>query len=175
MRFIHAAVLFAASASPAFAQREPEIVIPGKPGVPVYINGIDASWAVVEGEFGLDRPGVGAPVVTYRPFGMPAPEVPVPNYYPRDNKKPGYGRYEIVPPPNHPKPPPAPSYSRSWSSGSAPGPVTTYAPYPMPPVVVSPTFGRRRVPHHASGGHANVPGPNPGPSIPSVNPSNAVP
>ena len=32
------------------------------------INGIDASWGVVEGEFGLDRPGVVAPTVIYRPL-----------------------------------------------------------------------------------------------------------
>jgi len=167
MRFVQAAVLLAASASPAFAQREPEIVIPGKAGVPVYINGVDASWCVVDGEFGLDRPGAGVPVVTYCPVTAAVPEAAVPNYYPRDNKKPGYGRHEIVPPPNYPKPPPAPSYFRSWSSESAPGPVTTYAPYPMPPVVVSPTFGRRRVaPRGANGGHPNMPGPNPGNAVP---------
>jgi hypothetical protein len=43
MRLVHAIVLLAVTASPAFAQGVPEIVIPGKPGVPVYINGIDAS------------------------------------------------------------------------------------------------------------------------------------
>ena len=68
MRAIHAALLLAVSACPALAQRAPVIVIPGKPGVPVYINGIDASWAVVEGEFGLDRPGEVTPTVTYRPL-----------------------------------------------------------------------------------------------------------
>jgi hypothetical protein len=44
-------------ASPAFVQREPQIIIPGEPGAAVYINGVDASLEVVEGEFGLDRPG----------------------------------------------------------------------------------------------------------------------
>jgi hypothetical protein len=29
------------------------IVIPGKPGVPIIINGVDASYAVVEGDWGL--------------------------------------------------------------------------------------------------------------------------
>ncbi len=53
----------------AFAQREPQIVIPGKAGVPVYINGVDASrGVVVVGEFGLDRPGLVAPTVIYRPL-----------------------------------------------------------------------------------------------------------
>ena len=44
MRLVRAILLLAVTASPASAQRGPEIVIPGKPGVPVYINGIDASW-----------------------------------------------------------------------------------------------------------------------------------
>src|SRR5580692_6162533 len=120
------ALLLAVSASPAFAQREPQIVIPGRPDVPVIINGIDASWGIVEGEFGLDRPGAMAPVVIYRPL-------------------------EIVPPPGAPKPPPAPSYFRSWSSQSAPGPVTDYAPYPAPPIVYAPNIDvdpNRRGPHH---------------------------
>jgi len=142
MRLVHAALLLAVTASPAFAQREPLIVIPGKPGVPIYINGIDASWGVVEGEFGLDRPGLMAPTVIYRPLVVAMP-VNVPDYYPKSGKRPGYGRYEIVPPANRPLPPPAPTYYRSWSSGSAPGPVTDYPSYPMPSVVVEPQFGQR--------------------------------
>jgi hypothetical protein len=141
MRFlVPVALLFAVIATPAFAQREPEIVIPGKPGVPVMINGIDASWGVVEGEFGLDRPGAVAPTVIYRPLQVSVP-YSEPGYFPRSNRKPGYGRLEIVPPPNAPKPPPAPSYFRSWSSQSSSGPVTDYAPYPTPPIVYAPTIG----------------------------------
>jgi hypothetical protein len=34
----------------------PKFVIPGKPGVPVIINGYDASYSIVEGDWGLDRP-----------------------------------------------------------------------------------------------------------------------
>jgi hypothetical protein len=150
MRFVHAALLVAVTASPAFAQRAPVIVIPGKPGVPVIINGIDASWGVVEGEFGLDRPGAMTPIVVYQPLLVSVPYV-VPGYYPKTGKKPGYGRLEMVPPPNQPPPPPAPTYFRSWSSQSAPGPVTDYAPYPMPPVVVEPNFGRRDHGHHGPG------------------------
>src|ERR1700735_4997049 len=144
------ALLLAVSASPAFAQREPQIVIPGRPDVPVIINGIDASWGIVEGEFGLDRPGAMAPVVVYRPLQVSVPNS-VPGYFPRDGRKPGYGRLEIVPPPGAPKPPPAPSYFRSCSSQSAPGPVTNYAPYPTPPIVYSPTIEsnrNQRGPHH---------------------------
>ena len=35
----------------AFASEGFEIVIPGRPGVPVIINGIDASYAVIEGDW----------------------------------------------------------------------------------------------------------------------------
>jgi len=57
----------------------------------------------------------------------------------RDSRKPGYGRLEVVPPPDAPKPAPAPNFNRSWSSQSAPGPVTDYPPYPAPPIVYAPT------------------------------------
>jgi hypothetical protein len=136
MRLAYAVLLLlAVSVAPAFAQREPLIVIPGKPGVPVWINGIDASYGVVEGEFGLDRPGLVAPTVIYRPLVVSYPSAPVPDYFPRDNKKPGYGRLEIIPPANRRLPPPAPTYYRSWSSSSPSGPVTDYAPYNGPSAV----------------------------------------
>src|SRR6202023_3396593 len=73
MRFVHAAVLLAVSASPALAQRGPVIVIPGRPDVPILENGVDISWSVVEGEFGLDRPGQVTPTVIYR---LPPPVIP---------------------------------------------------------------------------------------------------
>ncbi len=135
MRLVQAVLLFAVAASPAFAQRAPEIVIPGKAGVPVYINGIDASWGVVEGDFGLDRPGMVTPTVIYRPVTTVALPMEAPSYHPETGKRPGYGRFEIVPPANRPLPPPAPTYYRSWSSGSASGPVTEYAPYYGPAAV----------------------------------------
>ncbi len=140
MRFVHAALLLAVTTSPALAQREPQIVVPGKPGVPVIINGVDASWSVVEGEFGLDRPGAMAPVIVFRPM-LAAVPYEVRGYFPKTGKKPGYGRLEINPPPDYVPPPPAPTYYRSWSSQSAPGAVTNYPPYPMPPVLVQPNIG----------------------------------
>src|SRR5271156_4409973 len=142
MRLIRAILLLLVTATPAFAQRGPEIVIPGKPGVPVYINGIDASWGVVEGDFGLDRPGMVTPTVVWRPLVVSYP-TNVPGYHPTTGQRPGYGRLEIVPPADRPLPPPAPTYYRSWSSGSASGAVTDYAPYPVPPVEISPRYGRR--------------------------------
>ncbi len=161
------ALLLAVTASPAFAQREPVIVIPGKAGVPVMINGIDASWGIVEGEFGLDRPGLVAPTVTYRPLLISYPtEAPRP-FFPRDNKKPGYGRLEIIPPANRPLPPPAQTYYRSWSSSSGSSPATIYPAYPMPNIDVGVGWGgggRRRHNHHGPGaGPGPGDGPGPGP------------
>ena len=170
MRLLHAVLLLAVTASPAFAQREPLIVIPGKAGVPVYINGIDASWGVVEGEFGLDRPGLVAPTVIYRPLVVSYPSAAFPDYYPRDGKRPGYGRLEIIPPANRQLPPPAPTYYRSWTSQSGAGPVTVYPDYPMPPVIVEPTFGgRRHGPPLKHGVGPHDPGPHDqGPSDPAA-------
>ena len=145
MRLVHAVLLLlAVTASRALAQGVPEIVIPGKPGVPVYINGIDASWGIVEGQFGLDRPGAMTPTVIYRPVVVSVP-ARVPSYYPENGTRPGYGRLEIVPPADRVLPPPAPTYYRNWSSGSAPGPATDYAPYNGPAAVSFDRnyFGRR--------------------------------
>ena len=161
MWFVQAALFLAVSgllsASPALAQRAPVIVIPGKPGVPVMINGVDVSYAVIEGEFGLSRPNMVNPTVIYRPLAIPSafgPDVyPDDNesptstrergYFPSTGRRPGYGRLEILPPPDRPKPPPAPTFYRSWSSQSGSGPVTDYAPSPPMDIVVSPPFGNR--------------------------------
>jgi len=148
MRVLHAAVLLLAlGANPAFAQRIPSIVIPGRPDVPVIINGIEASWSVVEGDYGLDRPIGMVPTVIYRPFAVMVPgpgrgpdapprrRVYGPAYFPSTGQRPGYGRLEVVPPPDRPLPRPAESFFQSWSSQSAPGPVTTYAPFAAPPII----------------------------------------
>lgn len=153
MRFVHAALLLAVSASSALAQRVPVIVVPGKPGVPVMMNGVDVSWSVIEGDFGLDRPRGVTPTVIYRPFpitipyygpGYSAPGYYVPGYFPRTGRRPGYGRLEVVPPADRPVPPPAPTYYRSWSSEPAPGPATEYAPFTAPPVGISIRGGRNQ-------------------------------
>jgi hypothetical protein len=142
MRLAPVVLLLAVTALPALAQRGPVIVIPGKAGVPVYINGIDASWATVEGEFGLDHPGSVPTAVIYRPVVVTAPPKPK-DYYPESGKRPGYGRLEIVPPADRVLPAPAPTYYRSWTSGSAQGSVTEYPPYAPPAVVISPRSGQR--------------------------------
>jgi len=180
MRLLQAVFLVVVSASPAFAQRQPVIVIPGKPGVPVLLNGVDVSYAVIEGEFGLSRPIMVNPTVVYRPFALPpvyGPDIYPGNegtgdgthhhgYFPSTGRRPGYGRLEILPPPDRPLPPPAPTFYRSWSSQSGSGPVTDYTPYPypMPDLYIGTQFGHRgkRGQHHAHkpggpGGHPKGP------------------
>jgi hypothetical protein len=44
-----------AMTSTAFAGGGFDIVVPSRPGVPIIINGIDASYAVIEGEWGLGK------------------------------------------------------------------------------------------------------------------------
>jgi hypothetical protein len=142
MRLLCAALfLLAVTASSALAQRGPVIVIPGRPDVPVYINGIDASWGIVEGEFGLDRPNMVTETVIWRPY-PPTLVYPTPGYYPADGRRPRVGRLEILPPANRKLPPPAPTYYRYWSSESAPSPATEYTRSHVPGIVVAPQAGR---------------------------------
>ena len=112
---------FAALAVPsARAEGEgPVIVIPSRPGVPVVINGRDASYAVVEGDWGLSRPGAGVVTVI---GGMPV----LPNavysrrnsYHPRYGRAPERGRNEVEPTADRALPDPPESFSRSWSTSS---------------------------------------------------------
>ncbi len=157
MRSLYAGFfLLAATASSALAQRGPVIVIPGRPDVPVYIHGIDASWGIVEGEFGLDRPNMVTETVIWRPY-PPTLVYPTPGYFPADGRRPRIGRLEILPPANRKLPPPAPTYYRYWSSESAPYPATEYAPNHAPGIVVAPQVGRGGAQsepgHQNDGGH----------------------
>src|SRR4051812_7131293 len=79
----------------ARADHQPIIVVPGRPDVPVIIDGIDARGAVVFGDWGLYRPGF-APMVEPRPllFSIPPPGRA---YYPATGRPPRYGRLEIEP------------------------------------------------------------------------------
>jgi len=76
-----------AAASPARAgDTAPSIVIPSRPGIPVVINGRDASYAVVVGDWGLARPG-------HMPLTVigGSPIRPNPVYEPRSRYIPRYG------------------------------------------------------------------------------------
>ena len=133
---------------PATSRRDaadaPAFVIPGKPGVPVIINGYDASYTVVEGDFGLDRPGQVQPTIIFGPLLGPAPARYGRGYFPGDGEEPGYGRLEVEPPANRRLPPPAPSFHRSWSSQSDATPATIDPPAAAPPLIVAPQINGPR-------------------------------
>jgi hypothetical protein len=112
----------------------PVLVIPGKPGIPVVINGYDASYTIVEGDWGLARPGQVSPVIVSVPLIRPSP-YHTGHYFPYLGRRPGYGRREVEPPPGRPMPPPAPSYYREWGAQSQPLPATIPPEYPTPMVV----------------------------------------
>jgi hypothetical protein len=124
-----------AAAAPARADEEgPVIAIPARPGVPIIINGRDASYAVVEGDWGLARPGHGTVTVIGGSLIRPNPVYePRSSYHPRYGRPPPRGRNEIDQGPDGPQA--AEPFSRSWSSSSsdvAPPPVERWsAPQPM--------------------------------------------
>ena len=101
------------------ADSGPVIVIPSRPGVPVVINGRDASYAVVEGDWGLSRPGaVSVTVIGASPI-MPNDVYRRRNsYIPRYGRAPERGRNEVEPASDRALPEPAESFSRSWSTSS---------------------------------------------------------
>jgi hypothetical protein len=120
----------------AHADSEPVIAIPGHLGVPVIINGIDATGAEVYGDWGLSRPGHGALMIE---GGTPTPlgRGPV-HYFPTSATVPDQRRGEAVPPPARGTPPAHPAVStdfhRSWSAGSHLIPMPDRA----SPVIVAP-------------------------------------
>jgi hypothetical protein len=123
-----------ASAMPARAQTGPVIVIPGKAGVPVTINGVLADYAVVYGDWGLARPGHGELVIE-GPVAFAAPWDER-GYYPATGRVPRLGRYEIDARKVRPRPA---SFRRDWSAASEfRAPVTEYPPFDPPPVIVAP-------------------------------------
>ena len=126
------------------ADGSPALVVPGRPDVPVIVNplGHDASWTIVEGDFGLNRPAQVNPHIVGVPLVYPPPTVGR-FYFPRTGEQPGYGRHEINPPPNRRLPPPAPTYLRSWSTWSDPVPASTDPPYPISISPIVGPWGRR--------------------------------
>jgi hypothetical protein len=131
---IGVALVWLAAQGAARADHQPVIALPGNPQVPVIIDGVDASGALVYGDWGLYAPGrippqiVGPVLVPIDPYDR--------GYYPRTGRVPAYGRREINVP-SRPLPP-APTFYRQWSAGSRSGPVTTYPPFRMPDVMIEP-------------------------------------
>ena len=133
---------------PAHSADAPAIVIPGKAGVPVIINGADASYCVVEGDWGLARPGhVPQTIVACPPVAGGRPGY-LGSYFPTFGQLPGYGRHEIEPPADRELPPPAESYYREWGTQSDPLPATPDPPaniqLNVAPQVGQPGRDRRR-------------------------------
>ena len=133
---------------PAFAGGGFDIVIPGRPGVPIIINGVDASYAVVEGEWGLGRGEQVQPTVYGGRYLDLGPNVG--QYYPSAGQSPGYGRLEIEPPANRKLPQPAESYHRSWSAESMPELMQPEVPFYPPPVILAPRNGDAGMPQDFS-------------------------
>ena len=129
------AVLMAMT-STAFAGGGFDIVIPSRAGVPIIINGIDASYAVIEGEWGLGKNEQVQPTIYGGRYIDPDPHVG--HYYPSAGHMPGYGRLEIEPPPSRRLPQPAASYHQSWSAQSMPLPAQSNVPVDPPPIIYAP-------------------------------------
>ena len=145
MRVCLALAILVAMTSTAFAGGGFEIVIPGRAGVPIIINGVDASYAVVEGDCGLGKGTHVQPTIYGGRYIDPIPRVG--HYYPSAGRIPGYGRLEVEPPANRRLPQPAESYHRSWSVQSAPLPAQSNVPVNPPEIIYSPQIDRRR-PHN---------------------------
>jgi hypothetical protein len=127
------AILIGTAGAACAESNGPVIAIPGRPGVPVIINGVDASYSVVEGDWGLDK-GVHYQPTVYG--GRPVePMPPVGHYFPSAGHMPGYGRLEIE---GADKPKPAPSFHQSWTSESRPQ--LPEIPANPPPVIMAPSI-----------------------------------
>ncbi len=147
MRIGLALAMLIGTTAAASANGGPVLVIPGRPGVPIIINGVDASYAVVEGDWGLRNVHV-TPTVYGGRYVDPLPNVG--HYYPSAGQQPGYGRLEIEPPANRKLPQPAESYHDSWSAQSA-QPRPPEVPLYPPPVVLAPQGGDLGMPQDPAG------------------------
>jgi hypothetical protein len=113
-----------------------QLVVPGRPGVPIIINGRDVSFAVIEGDWGLARGNHVQPTVYGGRYINPVPNVG--HYYPGASELPGYGRLEIEPPEDRKLPKPAESFHQSWSAQSNPPAPQAEVPFYPPPVILAP-------------------------------------
>jgi len=136
MRAISALLFVIGTTLPAFAGDGFNIVIPGRPGVPIIINGVDASYRVIEGDRGLSRDVHVQPTVYGGRYIDPVPRVG--HYYPSAGRQPGYGRLEIEPPKNRKLPKPAESYHDSWSAASPPPYQQDAVPFDPPAAIMAP-------------------------------------
>ncbi|GGI23588.1 hypothetical protein [Bradyrhizobium guangdongense] len=134
----------------AFAGGGFDIVVPGRPGVPIIINNIDASYSVVESVWGLGKNVQVQPTIYGGRYVAERQPSEVGHYYPSMGLQPGYGRLEVEPPAHRKLPQPAESYQRSWGASSAPLPPQMDVPVNPPPVILAPEindYPRRPRPH----------------------------
>ncbi len=122
-------------AADAYADKAPVIVIPSRPGIPTVINGRNANYAVVEGDWGLARPGhMPQTVIGGSPLAPSRAYAPRGAYFPAYGAPPARGRHEVDPGPNRERPEPAETFHRSWSSHSGPSaPRSAQRPAPQEP------------------------------------------
>jgi hypothetical protein len=150
MAFTFAFALLAGISGATASDTGAVVVIPSRAGVPIMINGVDASYAVVEGDWGLGKSVSPEPVVYGGwPAALPRPSG---RYFPRTGKRPGYGRYEVNTPPR--SLPGDGSYYRSWSAESPRGYGQDMVPSDPPPIIYAPQYAPR------------FRGPRPGPGQP---------
>jgi hypothetical protein len=159
MRIGLALALLIGTSLTALADSGPVIVIPGRPGVPIIINGVDASYAVVEGDWGLARRVHVQPTVYGGRYVDPEPHVG--HYYPSLGHAPGYGRLEIEPPANRKLPPRAESFHQSWSVRSDPTPAQSDIPQAPPAVIFAPEIGSSGLPQDLQQRHPQFRRPKP--------------
>ena len=153
MRAVVTLAIMVATAGAAWAgSNGPVIAVPGRPGVPVIINGVDASYAVVEGDWGLDKGMHVQPTVYGGHPVEPAP--PVGHYYPSSGHLPGIGRLEVE---SADKPRPAESFHQSWSAESKQQPAEPAVPLYPPPVIAAPPYPKNSIQEN----FANPMGPSP--------------
>lgn len=138
-----------------------DIVVPGRPGVPIIIDNIDASYTVVEGVWGLGKNVQVQPTIYGGRYIAERQPSDVGHYYPTLGLRPGYGRLEVEPPANRKLPQPAESYHQTWGAQSMPLPPQMDIPVNPPPVIFAPEINANP-PHHRRRPRAEGPGRPPG-------------
>ena len=131
-----AAGIFAASdaADVARADHQPFIAVPGNWQVPVIVNGADASYRAVVGDWGLHAPSQVNPHVYGYGFDAAHPRR---GYFPSAGRNPRYGRQEVEPL-RRVEPLPVPSFYRAWSVQSGFDAPIGYPAGDPPPVIMAP-------------------------------------
>ena len=108
------------------------VVIPGRPDVPVIVNafGFDASYTVVEGDFGLNKPAMINPQIVAGPRVVFDPP-PRRFYFPQSDAAPRVGRDEVLPPHGQRVTQPPQTIERNWGAASDPLPASSDPTYPV--------------------------------------------